>query len=45
MKTPLNATLPWILVEKLLLTLLNLISINDRKLLSAISDVNVVLGC
>ena len=44
-KTPLNATLPWILVEKLLLTLLNLISRNDIELLSSISDVNLILGC
>ena len=45
LKTPLNATLPWILVEKLLLTLLNLISRNDIELLSSISDVNLILGC
>ena len=45
LKTPLNATLPWILVEKLLLTLLNLISRNDIELLSSISDINLILGC
>ena len=44
-KTLLNATLPWILAEKLLLTLLNLILINDIVLFSSISDVNLILGC
>ena len=32
-------------VEKLLLTLLILISRNDMELLSSISDVNLILGC